>query len=67
MFSFMPKTDEKSSRDYRDFRFRLRHDHLLRHRLSGENRANVIAIARELGFNLTLDDLTDHKQVNEGP
>jgi predicted ribosomally synthesized peptide with nif11-like leader len=39
------------------FRFRLRHDHLLRQRLRHAKQEATVALARELGFEITLDDL----------
>jgi hypothetical protein len=39
------------------FRFRLRHDHLLRQRLRRAKQEATFALARELGFEITLDDL----------
>lgn len=59
----MPNPDGRRSRDYQDFRFRLRHDHLLRQRLRRAKQEVVIAIARDLGFNLTLDDLQARKRT----
>jgi len=39
------------------FRFRLRHDHLLRQRLRRAKQEATLALARELGFELSLEDL----------
>jgi predicted ribosomally synthesized peptide with nif11-like leader len=43
--------------DLKAFRFRLRHDHLLRQRLRRAKQEATLALARELGFELTHDDL----------
>lgn len=43
--------------DYAAFRFRLRHDRLLRLRLRHARHQVEIELARELGFSITLDDL----------
>jgi hypothetical protein len=39
------------------FRFRLRHDHLLRQRLRRAKQEATLALAQELGFELSLEDL----------
>lgn len=58
----MAQPENTRSRDYQDFRFRLRNDHLLRQRLRLAKQEVVITIAKELGFNLTLDDLRGQKR-----
>jgi len=61
----MAQSEDTSSRDYQDFRFRLRNDHLLRQRLRLAKQEAVIALAKELGFNLTLHDLRGLKKKKE--
>ena len=39
------------------FRFRLRHDHILRQRLRRAKQEATLALAHELGFELSLEDL----------
>jgi predicted ribosomally synthesized peptide with nif11-like leader len=39
------------------FRFRLRHDQLLRQRLRHAKQEATLALARELGFELSIEDL----------
>lgn len=54
----MPDTPAAcSKRDLRDFRFRLRHDHILKMRLRHLKQLATISLARELGFQITLDEL----------
>jgi hypothetical protein len=60
--AIMPNSRKSISRDYRDFRFRLRHDHFLRRRLRRAKQEATIALARELGFILTIDDLQGPKK-----
>ena len=48
----------KRSQEYKDFRFRRRHDHFLRFRLLGAKPEKIIETAKELGFNLSMKDLT---------
>jgi predicted ribosomally synthesized peptide with nif11-like leader len=45
------------SRELRAFRFRLRHDQLLRQRLRHAKQEATVALARELGFAISVDDL----------
>lgn len=45
------------SRDLRAFRFRLRHDHLLRQRLRRAKQEATVALAQELGYAIRVDDL----------
>lgn len=47
--------------DLRAFRFRLRHDHILRARLRHLKQLATIELARELGFQITLEDLKSVK------
>ena len=47
--------DDRS--ELKAFRFRLRHDHLLRQRLRRAKQEATLALARELGFEITLEDL----------
>lgn len=61
----MSKPEQTHSRDYLDFRFRLRHDQLLRHQLRRAKQEAVIAMARELGFKLSIDDLQNQKQKSK--
>jgi len=49
------------SKDYRDFRFRLRHDRLLRLRLRHARYRAEVELARELGYTITMDDLRGQK------
>jgi hypothetical protein len=58
----MPNSRKSISRDYRDFRFRLRHDHFLRRRLRRAKQEATIELARELGFILTIDELQNKKK-----
>lgn len=51
----MPKFASRR-REFKAFRFRRRHDHFLRYKLSGAKPNEIIDTARELGFNLNLDD-----------
>ena len=48
----------KRRQEYKDFRFRRRHDHFLRFRLLGAKPEKIIETAKELGFNLSIKDLT---------
>ena len=48
----------KRSQEYKDFRFRRRHDHFLRFTLLGAKPEKIIETAKELGFNLSMKDLT---------
>ena len=45
------------SRELRAFSFRLRHDQLLRKRLRHAKQEATVALARELGFAISVDDL----------
>jgi hypothetical protein len=47
----------RARRDLRAFRFRLRHDQILRERLRYLKQMATLALAHELGFQITLDDL----------
>ena len=47
----------KRSQEYKDFRFRRRHDHFLRFTLLGAKPEKIIETAKELGFNLSTKDL----------
>ena len=47
----------KRRKEYKDFRFRRRYDHFLRHRLSGAKPEQIIEAARELGFKINAKDL----------
>jgi hypothetical protein len=49
------------SKEYRDFRFRLRHDRLLRLRLRHARYRAEVELARELGYAITMDDLRSPK------
>jgi hypothetical protein len=53
----MSKPDKSQPQDYQDFRFRLRHDQILKQRLRRAQQEAVITMAGELGFNLTLADV----------
>lgn len=44
------------------FRFRLRHDHLLRQRLRRAKQEATLALAQELGFELSLEDLQNRRK-----
>ena len=57
----MPEST-KRSQEYKDFRFRRRYDHFLRHRLLGAKPEKIIETARELGFNLTIKDLIKKRE-----
>ena len=51
------KESKKSAKEYRDFQFRRRHDHLLRFQLSEANQDEIIKTAKELGFNINANSL----------
>jgi hypothetical protein len=55
-----PSLDDRS--ELKAFRFRLRHDYLLRQRLRRAKQEATLALARELGFELTLADLGKAKR-----
>ena len=57
----MPESARRS-REYKAFRFRRRHDHFLRYRLSGAKPDEIINTARDLGFKLNLKDLYRRKR-----
>ena len=44
------------------FRFRLRHDHLLRQRQRRAKQEATLALAQELGFELSLEDLQGRRK-----
>ncbi len=46
-----------AAKELRAFRTRLRHDHLLRQRLRRARLEVTVALAQELGFDLTIDHL----------
>ena len=48
--------------EFQAFRFRLRHDHLLRQRLRRAKQEATLALARELGFELSLEDLQNRRK-----
>ncbi len=49
-----------AAKELRAFRTRLRHDHLLRQRLRRARMEATVALAHELGFVFTLDDLLSY-------
>jgi hypothetical protein len=51
----------RAKRDLKAFRFRLRHDQILRERLRYDKQMATLALANELGFQITLDDLRSAK------
>ena len=51
------------SKQYRDFRFRLRHDRLLRLRLRHARYLAEVELAKELGYAITMDDLRGPKHA----
>ena len=55
----------KRSQEYKDFRFRRRHDHFLRYKLLGAKPEEIVKIAKELGFKLSMKDLVQsrHQKV----
>ena len=53
----MPSSPGSDRSELKDFRFRLRHDQLLRKRLRHAKQEATVALARELGFEITVDDL----------
>lgn len=57
----MPESSRRS-REYKAFRFRRRHDHFLRYRLSGAKPDEIINTARDLGYKLNLKDLYRRKR-----
>ena len=54
----------KRRKEYKEFRFRRRHDHFLRYKLSGARLEEVADTAKELGFNLNIKDLARKKTKN---
>ena len=54
----------KRRKEYKDFRFRRRHDHFLRFKLSGATLEEVTDTAKELGFNLNIKDLARKRTKN---
>ena len=48
----------RTSSDLLAFRFRLRHDHLLRLRLRRARHQATVELANELGFSITLAELS---------
>ena len=58
----MQNFTRKSRRDFRDFKFRRRHDHFLHYKLLGTKKDEIIVIAAELGFNIDIKDLQDKKR-----
>ena len=51
----------KRRKEYKEFRFRRRHDHFLRFKLSGASIEEVADTAKELGFHLNIKDLVQKK------
>jgi hypothetical protein len=49
---------DRASSDFLAFRFRLRHDRLLRLRLRRARHQATIELAKELGFSITLAELS---------
>ena len=62
----MPESARRS-REYKAFRFRRRHDHFLRYRLSGAKPDEIINTARDLGFELNLKDLLYRRKRSKPP
>ena len=54
----------KRRKEYREFRFRRRHDHFLRFKLSGASIEEVADTAKELGFHLNIKDLDRKRTKN---
>ena len=55
----------KRRQEYKDFRFRRRHDHFLRFKLLGAKPEEIINIAKELGFKLNAKDFTRSRNKNK--
>ena len=60
----MPNSSKISS-EFKNFRFRLRYDHLLRFRLRNAKPNEIIEAARELGFKINAKDLERMKTKKE--
>ena len=54
----------KRRKEYKEFRFRRRHDHFLGFKLSGASTEEVADTAKELGFHLNIKDLDRKKSKN---
>ena len=59
----------KPSREYKDFSFRRRYDHFLRFRLKAAQPAEIIQVAKELGFNLNAEEFRKikSKELSSAP
>jgi hypothetical protein len=53
----MPPAPGSDRSELQAFRFRLRHDHILRQRLRQAKQKATLALALELGFELSIEDL----------
>ena len=58
----MASSSGSDRRELQAFRFRLRHDHLLRQQLRRAKQEATLALAQELGFELSLDDLQNRRK-----
>lgn len=54
----------KRRKEYKEFRFRHRHDHFLRFKLSGATLEEVTDTAKELGFKLNIKYLARKRAKN---
>ena len=57
----------KRSQEYKDFRFRRRYDHFLRFKVARGKPEEIIKVAKELGFNLDIKELTKKRAKNVEP
>ena len=62
----MPAAPGSDRSELQAFRFRLRHDHLLSQRLRRAKQEATLALARELGFELSIEDLQRKGQSAAG-
>ena len=58
----MPAAPGADRSELQAFRFRLRHDHILSQRLRRAKQEATLALARELGFELSIEDLQGQRQ-----
>ena len=58
----MPADPGSDRRELQAFRFRLRHDHILSQRLRRAKQEATLALARELGFELSIEDLKPRRK-----
>ena len=54
----------KRSQEYKDFRLRRRYDHFLRFKVARGKPEEIIKVAKDLGFNLDIKELTKKRAEN---